>query len=125
MAKILIVDDASFMRGSLKYIAESGGHEVVGMAKNGKEALEMYAKFKPDLVTLDILMKEMDGITALKEIMKRDPKAKVIMVTALGHEEKQQEAQNHGASGFIRKPFKLDDIIGVINNVLAQTNLKA
>lgn len=125
MAKILVVDDASFMRGSLKYIVESGGHEVVGMAKNGKEALEMCAKFKPDLVTLDILMKEMDGITALKEIIKRDPKAKVVMVTALGHEEKQKEALNLGASGFIRKPFKRDDIIVVIDNVLAQTNLKA
>lgn len=121
MAKILIVDDASFMRGSLEFIVESGGHEVVGMVKNGKEALEMYTKFKPDLVTLDILMKEMDGITALKEIIKRDPKAKVVMVTALGHEEKQKEAQSLGASGFIRKPFKRGDIISVIDNVLAQT----
>ena len=120
MAKILIVDDASFMRGSLKFILESGGHEVVGMAKNGKEALEMYTKFKPDLVTLDILMKEMDGITALKEIIKRDPKSKVVMVTALGHEEKQKEAQTHGASGFVRKPFKRDDIISVIDTVMAQ-----
>ena len=120
MAKILIVDDASFMRGSLKFVVESGGHEVVGMAKNGKEALEMYTKFKPDLVTLDILMKEMDGITALKEIIKRDPKSKVVMVTALGHEEKQKEAQSHGASGFIRKPFKQNEILNEIEKALGK-----
>lgn len=118
MAKILIVDDASFMRGSLKYIMESGGHEVVGMAKNGKEAIEMWNMFKPDVVTLDILMREMDGITTLKEIMKIDPTAKVIMVSALGHDEKQKEAQNLGASGFIIKPFKRDDIINEIDKVL-------
>lgn len=118
MAKILIVDDASFMRGSLKFVVESGGHEVVGMAKNGKEALEMYTKFKPDMVTLDILMKEMDGITALKEIIKRDPKAKVVMVTALGLEEKQKEAQSYGASGFIRKPFKESEILKEVEKVM-------
>ena len=118
MAKILIVDDASFMRGSLKYIAESGGHEVVGMAKSGKEAMEMWIKLKPDLTTLDILMREMDGITTLKEIVKIDPMAKVIMVSALGHDEKQEEALNLGASGFIRKPFKREDIINEIDKVL-------
>jgi len=116
--KILIVDDASFMRGSLKYIAESGGHEVVGMAKSGKEAMEMWIKLKPDLTTLDILMREMDGITTLKEIVKIDPMAKVIMVSALGHDEKQKEALNLGASGFIRKPFKREDIINEIDKVL-------
>ncbi len=118
MARILIVDDASFMRGSLKFIVESGGHEVVGMAKNGKEALELYTKFKPDMVTLDILMKEMDGVTALKEILKRDPKAKVVMVTALGHEEKQQEAESLGASGFVRKPFQQGEILKEIEKVV-------
>ena len=104
----------------MKFIIESGGHEVVGMAKNGKEALEMYAKFKPDLVTLDILMKEMDGITALKEITKRDLMAKVVMITALGHEEKQKEAHSNGASGFIRKPFKRDEILKEIERVVGK-----
>ncbi|HHT9138469.1 MAG TPA: response regulator [Candidatus Wunengus sp. YC60] len=120
MAKILIVDDASFMRGSLKFIMESGGHEVVGMAKDGKEALEMYKKLKPDLVTLDILMREMDGITTLKELKKNDPHARVIMVSALGHEEKQKEASAGGALGFIRKPFKQDEILASVKEALGK-----
>ena len=118
MAKILIVDDASFMRGSLKYIMESGGHEVVGMAKDGKVALELYQKLKPDLVTLDILMREMDGITALKELKKNNPQVRIVMVTALAHDEKQKEASAGGALGFIRKPFKQDEILETIEKVL-------
>lgn len=120
MAKILIVDDASFMRGSLKYIAETAGHEVVGMAKDGREALELYFRLKPDLVTLDVLMKGMEGLSALKAIMKKDPGGKVIMVTALGQEEKQQEARKLGASGYIRKPFKLEEIVDEIEKVLSK-----
>ena len=118
MAKILIVDDASFMRGSLKYIVEGAGHNVVGMAKDGQEALELYRKLKPDVVTLDILMGGMDGLSALKEIMKEDPEAKVIMVTALGQEEKQAEARKLGACGYIRKPFKQAEIVNEIKWVL-------
>ena len=120
MAKILIVDDASFMRGSLKYIAETAGHEVVGMAKDGREALELYFRLKPDLVTLDVLMKGMEGLSALKAIMKKDPGGKVIMVTALGQEEKQQEARKLGASGYIRKPFKQEEIVDEIEKVLSK-----
>jgi len=119
MAKILIADDASFMRGSLEFIVKSAGHEAIGLAKDGREALELFRKFKPDLVTLDILMREMDGISALKGIMQVDPGAKVIMVTALGHEEKQKEALSLGASGFIRKPFKREEIIAEIERVLS------
>ena len=70
MAKILIVDDAAFMRGSLKYIVEGAGHSVVGMAKDGQEALKLCGKLKPDIVTLDILMSGMDGLTALEAITK-------------------------------------------------------
>ena len=120
MAKILIADDASFMRGSLKFIVEGAGHNVVGMAKDGKEALDLYKELGPDLVTLDVLMPGMDGIAALAAIMKEDPKAKVIMVTALGMEEKQEEARKLGASGYIRKPFKLDEITDEITRVLEQ-----
>lgn len=118
MAKILIVDDASFMRGSLKYIVENAGHVVVGMAKDGREAVELYSKLKPDLVTLDILMKEMEGLSALKAIMRDDPEGKVIMVTAIGHEEKQEEALKLGASGYIRKPFKQTKIVDEMKRVL-------
>ena len=120
MAKMLIVDDASFMRSSLKYIVENGGHTVIGMAKDGQEALELYRKFRPDVVTLDILMTGMDGFSALKAIMKEDPKAKVIMVTAVGNEDRQEEARKIGASGYIRKPFKQTDIVEEISRVLGQ-----
>ena len=118
MVTVLIVDDASFMRGSLKYIVESAEHEVVGTAKDGREALELYKKLKPDLVTLDILMDEMDGFSALKAIKDLDPKAKVIMVTALGQEEKQTEARKLGAVGYIRKPFTMGEISEEIERVL-------
>ena len=120
MAKILIVDDASFMRGSLKYITENAGHNVVGTAKDGREALKLYRKLKPDLVTLDILMQGTDGLSALKAIMREDPGARAIMVTALGQEEKQEEARKLGASGYIRKPFKQTEIVDEIKRVLGK-----
>ena len=120
MATILIVDDAAFMRGSLKHIAEAAGHAVVGTAKNGVEALELYGELNPDLVTLDILMPAKDGLETLGAIMGKDPKAKVIMVTALGMEEKQEEARKLGASGYIRKPFTLSEIADEIKRVLGE-----
>jgi len=118
MATILIVDDASFMRGSLKFIVEGAGHSVVGMAKDGQEALELTRELKPDIVTLDILMGGMDGLSALEAIKKDSSGIKVIMVTALGQEEKQEEAFKLGASGYIRKPFKQTEIVDEIKSVL-------
>ena len=120
MATILIVDDSAFMRGTLKAIVEGTQHEVVGMAKEGREALELYTKLKPDLVFLDILMNGMDGISTLKAIREADPEAKAIMVSALGQEGKQKEAQELGAVGYIRKPFKQEEIINQVNRVLPQ-----
>jgi len=114
----LIVDDAAFMRGSLKYIVETNGHEVVGMGKNGDEAISLYNEKKPDLVTLDILMEGIDGLEVLKKIKKINPEAKVIMVTALGQEEKQEEARKTGASGYIKKPFSEEQIAKEIDKVL-------
>lgn len=120
MAKVLIVDDAAFMRGSLKFIIENAGHQIVGTAEKGEQAIELYKALKPDLVTLDILMKGMDGLSALKEIMEYDPGAKVLMVTALGQEAKQEEARKLGASGYIRKPFKQTEIIIAIESALGE-----
>lgn len=117
MASILIADDASFMRSSLKFIVENAGHEVVGLAKNGEEAAEMFEKHKPDIVTLDILMDGGDGFSALKKILKSDPGARVIMISAMGHEEKQKNARDLGAAGFIRKPFKAEDILAEIERI--------
>ena len=120
MARIVIADNASFMRSCLKYIVENAGHEVVGMAKHGGEAVDLYKKLKPDLVTLDILMEEMDGLAALEAIRKEHPAAKVIMVSALGQEEKQEEARKLGCSGYIRKPFKPEEIVHEVQRVLGQ-----
>lgn len=110
MATVLIVDNASFMRSSLKYIMEQAGHHVLGMAGNGKDAILQYQKLHPDLVTMDVIMEDMNGIEALKEIREMNPDAKVIMITALGHEEKFEEAMRLGASGYIKKPFNIEEI---------------
>ena len=118
MAKVMIVDDASFMRSSLKFIVEKQGHTVVGAVADGKEAVALYSELAPDIVTLDILMKDMDGISTLKALLKQDPQAKIIMVTAIGQESKQQEAKTLGALGYIRKPFKPEDIVEEIDKVL-------
>ena len=90
MATVLIADDSAFMRSSLKFIVEKSGHEVIGAVEDGVRAVELYRELKPDLVTLDILMEGGDGLTALREIMKDDPDARVIMVSALGQREKQE-----------------------------------
>ena len=103
----------------MKYIVESAGHSVVGMAKDGKEALSLCRKLKPDIVTLDILMRGMDGLSALEAIKKENSGTKVIMVSALGQEEKQKEAYELGALGYIRKPFKQTEIVDEIRRVLA------
>jgi two-component system chemotaxis response regulator CheY len=120
MARILIADDASFMRSSLKYILENAGHEVVGMAKGGQEAVDLYGRLKPDLLTLDILMEGMDGIAALRELRKKYPDAKVIMVTALGQEQFQEDARKLGAVGYIRKPFKMQEVVQELKKVFAK-----
>jgi len=118
MAKVIIIDDASFMRSSLQYIIEKAGHEVVGLGSGGEEGLKLYRETKPDLVTLDILMKDMNGIVVLKEMLKENPEAKVVMITALGLEEQEEEARKAGALGYIKKPFKLEDVTQEIERVL-------
>lgn len=123
MTTILIADDASFMRNSLKFLVEGAGHEVTGLAKDGEEAVEMYKRLKPELVMLDILMEGMNGLAALKTIMQEDPKARVIMVSALGQEAKQQEAQRLGARGFVKKPFSQETILGELQRVLAEEEM--
>jgi two-component system chemotaxis response regulator CheY len=119
MARILIADNASFMRSCLKYIVENAGHTVVGLAKDGQEAVTMYEELKPDLLTLDILMEGMDGIAALGKIRQAHPTAKVIMVTAMGQDGVQDEARRLGSSGYIRKPFESRQIVGEISQVIA------
>lgn len=116
--KILIVDDAVFMRMKLKDILEKNGFEVVAEAQNGAEAIEKFKSESPDLVTMDITMPEMDGVTALREIKAIDPSAKVIMCSAMGQQTMVMEAIQAGALDFIVKPFDNDRVIQSINKVV-------
>lgn len=120
MAKILIVDDAAFMRMTLKNIIIEAGHEVVGEAGNGIEAIANYQSTQPELVTMDITMPEMDGIEALKEIKKINPKALVVMCSAMGQQGMVIEAIQSGAADFIVKPFNAERINESIGKVLSR-----
>jgi two-component system chemotaxis response regulator CheY len=114
----MIVDDAAFMRITIKNMLQKSEHEVVGEAENGRVAVEKYRELKPDIVTMDITMPEMDGLAALKAIRAEDPNAKVIMVSAMGQEAMVRDAVLNGARGFIVKPFKEDGILAAINKLL-------
>lgn len=117
MKRILIVDDAAFMRLTLRKILEKGGFEVAAEAENGAKGVAQYKALNPDLVTMDITMPELDGISALKEIMAFDPGAKVVMVSAMGQEGMVRDAVLNGAKTFIVKPFKEEFIIETIKKV--------
>ncbi len=112
--RILVVDDAAFMRMMVKDILTKNGYEVVGEAENGLRAIEKYQELRPDLVTMDITMPEMDGISAVKEIRKIDPNAKVIMCSAMGQQSMVIEAIQSGARDFIVKPFQPDRVLEAI-----------
>ncbi|MGE5631536.1 MAG: response regulator [Caulobacteraceae bacterium] len=119
MKKILVVDDAAFMRAAIRTMLERNGFEVVGEAENGMVGFEKYKELKPDVVTLDTTMPEMDGLEALKAIKQYDPKAKVIMVSAMGQEPMVMDAVVSGAKSFIVKPFKEEHVVQTLNKVLA------
>ena len=116
--KVLIADDAAFMRMMIKDILLSNGYEIAGEANNGLKAVELYKKERPDIVMMDITMPEMDGITAVKEIRKYDPSAKVVMCSALGQQSMVMEAIQSGAKDFIVKPFQPDRVIEALKKVL-------
>ena len=119
MAKrILIVDDAAFMRMMIRDILTKNGYEVVGEAQDGAQAIEKYKELQPDLITMDITMPEMDGIAALKEIRKIDSNAKVIMCSAMGQQAMVIDAIQAGAKDFIVKPFQADRVIEAITKTL-------
>ncbi|MDR2780800.1 MAG: response regulator [Synergistaceae bacterium] len=117
--KVLIVDDAAFMRMMLRDILAKNGFEVVGEADNGKIAVQMYNELKPDVVTMDITMPEMDGIAAVKEIKAADPAAKVVMVSAMGQQAMVIEAIRSGAADFIVKPFQPDRVLEALGKALS------
>jgi two-component system, chemotaxis family, chemotaxis protein CheY len=116
--RVLVVDDAIFMRNMIKDIFASGGYEVVGEAANGLEAVERYKELKPDLTTMDIVMPFKSGIEATREIVKLDQRATILMCSALGQESLVMEAIEAGATDFIVKPFRTDDVLAVAKKVL-------
>lgn len=119
MAKILIIDDAAYMRLAIKTILSNNGFDVAGEAENGMIGLLKYTEYKPDVVTLDITMPGLDGIETLKKILKYDPKAKVIIVSAMGKESLVKEAIMNGAKTFIVKPFNDDQLVQTVAKVAA------
>ncbi len=117
MLKLVIVDDSLFMRQMLKNILPKDKFEVVGEGATGREAIEKYKEFSPDIVTMDITMPDMDGIAAVKEILKINKNAKVIMCSAMGQKPMIKEALEAGAKDFIIKPFDKDKAIKIIEAV--------
>jgi two-component system chemotaxis response regulator CheY len=118
MAKVMIVDDAAFMRMMLKNILTKGGHEVIGEAENGAVAVEKYKSLKPDFVTMDITMPVMEGIEAVRQIKAADPDAKILMCSAMGQQGMIVQAVQAGARDFIVKPFQEDRVLESVNKML-------
>lgn len=120
MKTVLIADDAMFMRMMLKDILTKNGFKVIGEAENGEEAVEKYRELKPDLVILDILMPFLDGLEATTEILKLNPAAKVIMISALGQNSYLEKALERGAKNFITKPFSPPGVIEILEQVFKE-----
>jgi two-component system chemotaxis response regulator CheY len=118
MARVLVVDDAAFMRKMVSDALTGGGHEIVGEAANGAEAVQRFQELRPDIMTLDITMPEKDGLAALREIIAVDPGAKVVMCSALGQESKVLESIKLGAKDFVVKPFQVDRVLSAVEKAL-------
>ena len=119
MARVLVVDDAAFMRRMVSDALIKAGHEVVAEASNGQEAVERYQELHPDLTTLDITMPQKDGLEALGEIISIDPGARVLMCSALGQEAKVIESIQLGAKDFVVKPFQPAQLLEAVGKALA------
>ncbi len=117
-AKILIADDSAYMRSILKDLLLRNGYDVIGEAENGKEVLGLYRKLKPDVVAMDIMMPEMSGIQALKEIKENYPEARVVMTAAMGQQHLVVEAIRAGAADFFIKPVQAERVVEAIDKAL-------
>ncbi|MBO5033416.1 MAG: response regulator [Lachnospiraceae bacterium] len=120
MAKVLIVDDAAFMRMTIKKMLEAHGHTAAGEAANGVEAVKKFMELKPDVVLLDITMPEMNGVEALKRIKEADPSARVIICSAMGQQAMVAQAIQYGAKDFIVKPFEEDRLIASVDKIMSR-----
>lgn len=118
MARILVADDASFMRQMIREIVEAQGHEVVGEASDGDEVVEEWKRLHPDVVTMDIVMPRRSGIDAVKSIIELDPKARIVMCSAMGQQTLVVEAIQAGARDFIVKPFQPARVLEAVQRVL-------
>lgn len=114
-SRVLIVDDSSMMRKMIAKVLQPAGHEVVGEARNGLEAVEMFASLRPDYVTMDITMRDMDGLTAAREILRMDPGARIIFLSNLDEGKYHQETEGIGAIGFVSK-HKAKDILDLMTS---------
>lgn len=115
MAKVLVVDDAAFMRMKIRQTLEDAGHETIGEAENGIEAIQKFVSLKPDVVLLDVAMPEMNGVETLKRLKDIEPEAKVVMCTAAGQQAIVADAIQYGANGFIVKPFEPRSLVDTVN----------
>jgi two-component system chemotaxis response regulator CheY len=114
----MVVDDVAFVRKTLIDILRSAHFQVVGEASDGEQAIEMYARLKPDLVTMDVVMPKMSGIDAARKIIKNDKEARIIIISAMGQENLVMEAINVGARDYLLKPFSSDDVIKTLERAL-------
>ena len=121
MKKILVVDDAKVVRMVVSQILKRNGYQVIGEAANGREAFEKYKALKPDAVTMDITMPEVDGIQGLKDIIAYDNQAKVIMISALDQRDALAEAIRHGAADYVVKPFEDDRMISALHEIFGDS----
>ncbi|MEB3222942.1 MAG: response regulator [Candidatus Sericytochromatia bacterium] len=119
MSKILVVDDAAFMRKMIRDILARNGFEVCGEASNGLEAIQRFREQEPDLVLMDITMPELDGLSALREIRRTHPSASVIVCSAMGQQQLVVEAIEQGARDFVVKPFHADRVLDAVRKVLS------
>jgi len=117
-ARVLVVDDSSYMRTVIKDFVQKAGHDVIGEAESGKEAVEKCKELKPDLVILDIVMPGMDGIATLNAIKESGIQTKVVMCSAMGQERLMNRAREAGALGFIVKPFKVQQFLEALKEAL-------
>jgi two-component system chemotaxis response regulator CheY len=117
MKKVMIVDDAQFMRMALRKMLENNEYEVVGEAENGQVAIKRYQELRPDIVTMDITMPEMDGVAAIRAIMNIDPQASILVVSAMGMQHHVIEAISSGAKGFVVKPLQEEFVVKALRKL--------